>query len=542
MIEPRFLTVYCPFLTSDWTDDSDDANQTVRLSFIECLFTDRANTVKSSVSSIVQAMDSEEEESLKRALINKLKKINQQNGTQKPQPSPPKTKRQTMTKTPTKEGSLHPIQEPPISTRQLLKLLELERQEAVQSKLNERVNIFKQFDKDQEERNKQARLTAQQAAVDNINSQAKQIIEAGAHYKAQSEMAQLREAALKQMHDRQNLLWAANKKLITEEIVRRISVNILRYYEEMKKMLTLANSLDDNGKPLINNSVLDALNSGVQGLVRKCNTEHNTLSEQDIVTSETILLKAVEVSSTYQSQVADFKLRKQSEKQSQQLPITKQEETVTTNLDKYITVTDLEKYENVLAFAKKFRETFAQLELDSSLKTFRFDCKKAVNVPVNSLSDVNAQHILDKYKKLYSLLVGQPVQTANTQHINAASHPQGVAFCMDLLAKKFVLQGDTMVSSNPESAFPYASVVLSLWNDFPDFGQLVLAYFYQFCPYLVPYHPPKRAGQTEEEYYKQLGYQYSADGVVERQDKFLKRMTGEFCSTLKKTLTCWNPF
>lgn len=486
----------------------------------------------------------DEEESLKRALIYKLKKINQQNTgqshSQKPQQTTEKTNRQTVRKTPINDQT-SPIKQQGISTRQLLKLLELERQEEVQSRLNARVNIFKEFDKVQGEQNKQAWLTAQRTATENMNLQAKQIMEADC--KAQSgtllEMIHLREVALKQMHERQNLLWAANKKLISEEIVRRISVNVLRYYEEMKKMLSLGNSLDENGKPLsavlpINYSVLEALNNGVQGLVKKCNTEHGNLSEQDIATSETLLCKAVEIHNVYKNQVADFKT-KQSEKQLQVTTITtvpkepKPEQKV--NLNQYITVKDLDRYESVLVFAKKFKETFIQLENDPSLKTFRFDCKKAVNVPVNSLSDVNAQHILDKYRKLHNLLSGQPVQIANKQHLNAGAHPQGVAFCTDLLAKKFVLQGDTMVSSNPESAFPYASVMLSLWNDFPDFGRLVLAYFYQFCPYLIPMYVPKQASQSEEEYYKQLGYQYSADGEVEKQDKFLKRMTGEFFSS-----------
>nr|CAI5867818.1 unnamed protein product [Callosobruchus analis] len=141
----------------------------------------------------------------------------------------------------------------------------------------------------------------------------------------------------------------------------------------------------------------------------------------------------------------------------------------------------------------------------------RFDCKKAVNIPVNSLSGVNSEHILDKYNKLHNLLNGQDVM--------------GIAFCMNLLAKKFILQGDLMVAGNPESAFCYATVILSLWNDFPDFGKLILAHFYKSCPYLVPYYIPREQGESDENYYLKQGYQY-VDGQIERQDKFLRRMTG----------------
>ncbi|XP_025834819.1 nucleoporin GLE1-like, partial [Agrilus planipennis] len=107
----------------------------------------------------------------------------------------------------------------------------------------------------------------------------------------------------------------------------------------------------------------------------------------------------------------------------------------------------------------------------------------------------------------------------------ASKHPEGIAFCMDLLAKKFVLQGDLMISSNPEAAFCYATIILSLWNQFPEFGKLFLLHLHKECIYLIPFYPPRLADQTDEDYYKSLGYNY-IDGVVEKQDKFLKRMMG----------------
>lgn len=103
----------------------------------------------------------------------------------------------------------------------------------------------------------------------------------------------------------------------------------------------------------------------------------------------------------------------------------------------------------------------------------------------------------------------------------------GVAFCTNLLAKKFVLQGDLMISSNPDAAFCYATIIISLWNEYPDFGKLLLAYFFTQCPYLIPFYIPKSPEQTNEKYYESLGYHY-IDGQVEKQDKFLKRMTGIF--------------
>ncbi|KAJ8968266.1 hypothetical protein NQ317_008896 [Molorchus minor] len=195
------------------------------------------------------------------------------------------------------------------------------------------------------------------------------------------------------------------------------------------------------------------------------------------------------------------------------------------NVMKYISsITNLKLYTEALDFLETNFLNFNNLNKDTTLKSFIFDCKKAINIPVNSISGVNSEHIVDKYNKLYQLLSGQNVIISG-KVINANRHPQGIAFCMDLLAKKFVLQGDLMVSSNPESAFCYASVIISLWNDFPVFEKLVLAYFYKFCPYLVPYYIPRQVGESDEEFYIKQGYQYK-DGQVEKQDKFLKRMTG----------------
>lgn len=194
------------------------------------------------------------------------------------------------------------------------------------------------------------------------------------------------------------------------------------------------------------------------------------------------------------------------------------------NMSKYISVNTINFYCETMSFLENHIRSFLELEEDNSQKQFKFDCKKAVNIPVNALSGLNSEHILDKYNRLLGLLKGQNVIVSN-KTINASKHPQGIAFCMDLLAKKLVLQGDLMVSSNPESAFCYASLIVSLWNEFPTFGWLVLAYFYKLCPILVPYYVPREVGESDEDFYKKSGYQY-IEGQIETQDKFLKRITG----------------
>lgn len=193
-------------------------------------------------------------------------------------------------------------------------------------------------------------------------------------------------------------------------------------------------------------------------------------------------------------------------------------------LDKFVSKSSLRLYAELQDFLEKYTQSFKELNERDSFKQFRFHCKKAVNIPVNAISAVSSQHLLDKYHRLSNLLQGKTVEIGESR-ISAGKHPQGISFCTNLLAKKFILQGDLMISSNPEAAFSYSAIIVALWNEFPDFGRLVLAYFYKQCPYLVPMYPPHTVEQTDEDYYRSLGYQYS-DGVVEKQDKFLKRMTG----------------
>ncbi|XP_037076524.1 LOW QUALITY PROTEIN: nucleoporin GLE1-like [Pollicipes pollicipes] len=173
----------------------------------------------------------------------------------------------------------------------------------------------------------------------------------------------------------------------------------------------------------------------------------------------------------------------------------------------------------------QFQAGFADLLADPSLKKFKFDCQKAVNTPINAISPVSTAHLRDKLEKLRALLRGEPVTVSGQGRVTAAAHPRGVQFCLDLVAKKFVRQGEDVVSSKPEAAFALAAVLCALTLEFPELAELTLAHCQARCPYLVPMYPPQLDGDSDEAYYRKLGYDY-VDGVVERQDKFLKRMSG----------------
>jgi len=178
-------------------------------------------------------------------------------------------------------------------------------------------------------------------------------------------------------------------------------------------------------------------------------------------------------------------------------------------------------YDSIVQFKTDFVKDVAFTEAE---KPFKFALQKAVNTPLNSLSGVSPSHLQDKVDKLVQLLSGQQVTVAD-RTISTTQHPHARTFCLGLAAKKLAKQGEDVVSVDAKSAFPAATLALALWDKYPEFGKLLLAYMFEMCPFLVPFHPQQSAGQTDQAYYVSLGYKYEQN-TIEKQDKYLKRMSG----------------
>ena len=178
-------------------------------------------------------------------------------------------------------------------------------------------------------------------------------------------------------------------------------------------------------------------------------------------------------------------------------------------------------YDSIVQFKSDF---IKNVVFTDSEKQFKFDLQRAVNTPLNSLSGVSSAHLQDKVDKLVQLLSGAQV-TVGERTVSVTQHQHARSFCLGLAAKKLAKQGEDVVSSDSKSAFPAATFALAIWDKFPEFGTLLLAYMFEMCPFLVPFHPLQTAGQTDKEHYVQLGYKYDGD-TIEKQDKYLKRMSG----------------
>lgn len=148
-------------------------------------------------------------------------------------------------------------------------------------------------------------------------------------------------------------------------------------------------------------------------------------------------------------------------------------------------------------------------------------CKRVLHSYINTISANSPQQLQGAYDKIINFILG-----ARQQDVSINDHPLAKDFCLLTLAKKFVNDAETQVSSNSKSAFPLAKIVVSIWVKVPEFGQLLLAYLFKASPFLVPYNIPLQKGQTQQDYQKALGYQISAEGKVEAPDAYLKRQSG----------------
>nr|CAG4651860.1 EOG090X0755 [Triops cancriformis] len=234
-----------------------------------------------------------------------------------------------------------------------------------------------------------------------------------------------------------------------------------------------------------------------------------------------------------QPQVQEPKTPTEADKQHQKGPeiserTAKSENTTnTTEKDKelaeFVHPMMYERYTKMQKFLKDYEESCVSLEKDTSLKHFTFKCKKASITPVNTIAEHSASHLRDILDRLRNLLNGQSI-LVDGKPFSPSQHPQGLAYCMKTMARKFVSQGENAVSSK-NSPYPIAAVMVALAAEFSTFGQLLEAYFYKCCPYTVPYYVPNVEGQSSEDYLKSLGY-ICEDNELENETQYFNRMSG----------------
>lgn len=177
---------------------------------------------------------------------------------------------------------------------------------------------------------------------------------------------------------------------------------------------------------------------------------------------------------------------------------------------------------NVKKTFEQYHNAFRAFSKDNSLKDYRFKLKLAIVTPINAIPVDNAKLLTEIYDKISAVLSGHSVKVSEGQ-VSVNDHPSARHFCTAILAEKIVDQGEQIISAG--LAFPIAALVVNLWLNFPDFGNCFLYYLYEQCPFLIPFLKPQFEGQSDQEYYKSLGYRI-IDGGIEKTVIYEKRIAG----------------
>ena len=167
----------------------------------------------------------------------------------------------------------------------------------------------------------------------------------------------------------------------------------------------------------------------------------------------------------------------------------------------------LKKYESILKSFDKIR-TDADAALSSNdLKLYKFDLQKAINFPLNSLledetNEENRRNFNEKIKTLLRLLSGQTCDITTSLRVAPSKHPKSIDFCLVYLARKLTEKGEETVATRPETAFQYVQVIMQVFKQVKEFEPMLMAQFYEKCPFTVPYYKPRLPGQKDDQYFE----------------------------------------
>ena len=159
---------------------------------------------------------------------------------------------------------------------------------------------------------------------------------------------------------------------------------------------------------------------------------------------------------------------------------------------------------------------------DATLKAYRFELQRAINIPVNTLT---LEDLPQKFTQLRDYIM---------RPANDFRYPLARLYCVDLLSNAILRQAREQISSNHEFAFVVAKLAKSLCVAGPiEFSEMLLLKFINSCPYFGPLEPMQQEQMSPGDYCLILGYEkrssagnVAGDAQLEKSDAFLKRMTG----------------
>lgn len=345
-------------------------------------------------------------------------------------PEPPKEKRPVKAKSPRTP--------PPLN--QVLREFDTQRREKVQEAIDDHYKKLERFSKLQKKEKENQRFSKQQAFIQNFHEAEQRIMQAA--NQPDSSLLKKNEDSIKNYQDliqrkiqfEQKLEKNKEKQRVLNEYIEKIKKCQLEFRVVYQEIIAIIKTCTSNEELKImmgeNFKLLKILPDKLEEIIAKCSSY--SIDENLFLQAVSIVNQIKQLKNQIEVVVLSINKKKEPAKPpvSQATPVKTETKAVVENKETVQTISDCVSVNNLKRFAelKQFLSNHCQLYkdllVDEQLKQFRFDCKKAINIPVNAISAVNAEHLKDKYNKLNNLLTGKTVIAADRQ-VNASRHPQG---------------------------------------------------------------------------------------------------------------------
>lgn len=190
----------------------------------------------------------------------------------------------------------------------------------------------------------------------------------------------------------------------------------------------------------------------------------------------------------------------------------------------FVSVDDLKMYIELRKHKISLEESIKAFSDEDRFKQYRSDLKLFVKTLTNTLSSNSAEHIRDKIERYARLFSRQTVDYRN-KPLSVNNHPDALNFCFYHAANSFLVTGLKQVLASNKSTYSFAQVMVALMIRFEEFSKILLAFFFEMCPYTVPFYPVRDANDNEVTYSVACGYALK-DGALEDEESFLNKMRG----------------
>lgn len=160
------------------------------------------------------------------------------------------------------------------------------------------------------------------------------------------------------------------------------------------------------------------------------------------------------------------------------------------------------------------------LEETPGLQQVRFALKLVINNAINLLNEKNKTTLIDGHKKLINLLTGQRCPTSKGD-VAVTDHIQAPTWCRLKIAEKLI----DRCEKDPNITFYVAALIIAIWQQFPEFGEILKAVLYKECPFLIPFKPPMINNMSNEEFLQSWGFRINENGTCEDHTHYESRTT-----------------